>query len=185
MSLYYNKELVDGVEELPRLTEEEFLAIPIAERPRIWVKRNATETDRGITASDVEYDNTTSGLTADDVQGAIDEIIVRKNITNDVAITLTPTYSSQVSIASKSAFKTSGIVSLRLNITVASLTTGEKAIATITNLPASRVNGVILDNSNSAVVGYFVINPTSGGSTLYVNLNSTYSGTMSITAVFV
>lgn len=150
---------------------------------------NSTDEEYGGTfathATDVAYDNTTSGLTADDVQEAIDEIIVRKNITNDVAITLTPTYSSQVSVASKSAFKTSGIVSLRLNITVASLTTGEKAIATITNLPTSRVNGVILDNSNSAVVGYFVINPTSGASTLYVNLNSTYSGTMSITAVFV
>ena len=136
-------------------------------------------------ATDVAYNNTTSGLTADDVQEAIDEIIVKKNISNDVAITLSPTYSSQLSVSSKTAFKRSGIVSLRLNITVASLTSGEKAIATITNIPGSRVNGVILADSDSSIVGYFVINPTSGGSTLYVNLNSTYSGTMSITAVFV
>lgn len=137
------------------------------------------------TAGNVAYNNTQSGLTADDVQEAIDAIIVRKNISNDVEITLTPTYSSQLSVQSKIAFKISGIVSLRLNITVASVTTGEKAIATITNLPASRVNGVILDNSDSSIVGYFVINPGSGVSTLYVNLNSTYSGTMSITAVVV
>lgn len=150
---------------------------------------NSTAEEYGGTfveqASNVAYDNTTSGLTADDVQDAIDEILVKKNITDDVAITLIPTYSSQLSVALKLAQKRGGIVSLRLNITVASLTSGEKAIATITNLPGSRVNGVILDNSDSSIVGYFVINPGNNVSTLYVNLNSTYSGTMSITAVFV
>lgn len=75
MATYINKNMIDGVEELPRLTEEEFLAIPVAERPKIWVKRNATETDRGITAEDVQYDNTSSGLSATDTQGAIDEIV--------------------------------------------------------------------------------------------------------------
>ena len=58
MATYINKTMIDGVEELPRLTEEEFLAIPVAERPKIWVKRNATETDRGITAEDVQYSST-------------------------------------------------------------------------------------------------------------------------------
>lgn len=74
MSLYYNKELVDGVEELPRLTQAEFDNLPLEQKPKMWIKRNATETDRGITGSDVEYDNSVSGLTATNVQDAIDEV---------------------------------------------------------------------------------------------------------------
>lgn len=72
MSTYLNKNMIDGVEELPRLTEEEFEAIPVAERPKIWVKRNATETDRGITAEDVQYSSTQS--TKDKIDSMITSI---------------------------------------------------------------------------------------------------------------
>ena len=74
MATYLNKNLIDGVEGLPRLTQAEFDLLPLAQKPSLWIKRNATETDRGITAEDVEYDNSASELQATDVQAAIDEL---------------------------------------------------------------------------------------------------------------
>lgn len=80
MALYIDKSMVDGVEELPRLTQEEFEAIPVAERPKIWVKRNATETDRGITAEDVQYSSTQNA------KQKIDEVNSSVKIKNYVSL---------------------------------------------------------------------------------------------------
>lgn len=55
MATYYNKNLIDGISELPRMTKAEFDELSLDEKPINWICRNYTGTQRGIKSSDVEH----------------------------------------------------------------------------------------------------------------------------------
>lgn len=55
MATYYNKELIDGISELPRMTKAEFDELSLDEKPINWICRNYTGTQRGIKSSDIEH----------------------------------------------------------------------------------------------------------------------------------
>lgn len=55
MATYYNKNLIDGVSELPRMTQAEFDELSLDEKPINWICRNYTGTQRGIKSSDIEH----------------------------------------------------------------------------------------------------------------------------------
>ena len=75
MALYQNGTLISGANTLPQMTLAEYQALPVSERPTYWER---TDLNYGnIPASDVSYDNTQSGLTATDIQSAIDELAQR------------------------------------------------------------------------------------------------------------
>ena len=72
MSLYYDVNMVSGVNFTPQLTLAEYNALSV--KPTYWIRTDAPEDYGRLPASEVGYDNTTSGLTADDSQAAIDEV---------------------------------------------------------------------------------------------------------------
>ena len=72
MALYQNGILISGANKLPQMTYAEWQALPAAERPSEWICTDRSYSD--LPASDVTYDNTESGLSADNVQDAIDEV---------------------------------------------------------------------------------------------------------------
>jgi len=53
MSVYYNKKLISGVRDVPQMTLAEYNAL--TNKPDLWLRTDAPESDRGISASDVEY----------------------------------------------------------------------------------------------------------------------------------
>ena len=55
MATYYNKNLIDGISELPRMTKAEFDELSLDEKPINWICRNYTGTQRGIKSSDIEH----------------------------------------------------------------------------------------------------------------------------------
>jgi hypothetical protein len=76
MSLYYDGNMVSGVNFTPQLTLAEYNALSV--KPTYWIRTDAPEDYGRLPASEVGYDNTTSGLTADDVQDAVDELHSKK-----------------------------------------------------------------------------------------------------------
>lgn len=68
MATYYNKELIDGISELPRMTKAEFDELSLDEKPINWICRNYTGTQRGIKSSDVEHG---TGTVADKLNGVV------------------------------------------------------------------------------------------------------------------
>src|SRR5690606_33404119 len=59
----------------------------------VWVKRYPQDAGGSSAAEDVTYDNTSSGLTADDVQAAIDELASEKaNISSLAAVATSGSY---------------------------------------------------------------------------------------------
>ena len=75
MALYQNGILISGANTLPQMTLAEYQALPVSERPTYWERTDLNYSN--IPASDVTYDNTQSGLTATDIQSAIDELAQR------------------------------------------------------------------------------------------------------------
>ena len=75
MALYQNGILISGANTLPQMTLAEYQALPVSERPTYWERTDLNYDS--IPASDVTYDNTASGLTATDIQSAIDELAQR------------------------------------------------------------------------------------------------------------
>lgn len=61
MSVYYNKKLISGVREVPQKTLAEYNAL--TNKPDLWLRTDAPESDRGISASDVEY---STGVSVED-----------------------------------------------------------------------------------------------------------------------
>lgn len=72
MALYQNGILISGANKLPQMTYAAWQALPVAERPSEWICTDRSYSD--LPASDVAYDNTDSGLSADNIQDAIDEV---------------------------------------------------------------------------------------------------------------
>ena len=75
MALYENGILISGANTLPQMTLAEYQALPVSERPTYWERTDLNYSN--IPAIDVTYDNTQSGLTATDIQSAIDELAQR------------------------------------------------------------------------------------------------------------
>lgn len=75
MALYENGILISGANTLPQMTLAEYQALPVSERPTYWERTDLNYNN--IPASNVSYDNTQSGLTATDIQSAIDELAQR------------------------------------------------------------------------------------------------------------
>ena len=75
MALYQNGILISGANTLPQMTLAEYQALPVSERPTYWERTDLNYSN--IPAIDVTYDNTQSGLTATDIQSAIDELAQR------------------------------------------------------------------------------------------------------------
>lgn len=75
MALYQNGILISGANTLPQMTLAEYQALPVSERPTYWERTDLNYSN--IPASSVTYDNTQSGLTATDIQSAIDELAQR------------------------------------------------------------------------------------------------------------
>lgn len=61
MSVFYNKKLISGVREVPKMPKAERDAL--TNKPDLWVRTDAPESDRGISASDVEY---STGVSVED-----------------------------------------------------------------------------------------------------------------------
>ena len=70
MSLYYDKKLVSGVRDIPSMTLAQYNAL--TNKPKLWIRTDAPDSDRGINADDIEYDNGVS------VKEAIDGVSVLK-----------------------------------------------------------------------------------------------------------
>lgn len=62
MSVYYNKKLISGVRDVPQMTLAEYNAL--TNKPKLWLRTDAPESDRGISASDVEY---STGVSVEDM----------------------------------------------------------------------------------------------------------------------
>ena len=75
MALYQDGILISGANTLPKMTLAKYQALPVSERPTYWERTDLNYDS--ISAADVTYDNTASGLSATRVQGAIDEITVK------------------------------------------------------------------------------------------------------------
>lgn len=69
MATYYNKNLIDGISELPRMSKAEFDALSLDEKPINWICRNYTGTQRGIKSSDVEHGTGTVEDAITDITG--------------------------------------------------------------------------------------------------------------------
>ena len=52
MSVFYNTKLISGVREVPHLTQSEYDAL--TNKPDLWVRTDAPDSDRGISVSDIE-----------------------------------------------------------------------------------------------------------------------------------
>ena len=61
MSVFYNKKLISGVRDVPHMTLAEYNAL--TNKPDLWLRTDAPESDRGISASDVEY---STGVSVED-----------------------------------------------------------------------------------------------------------------------
>lgn len=72
MGLYYKKNKIAGINFLPRLTMAEYNNMEI--KPQYWIRTDSPNSYLRIASSEVGYSNTTSGLTATNVQDAIDEL---------------------------------------------------------------------------------------------------------------
>ena len=55
MSLYYNKKLISGVRDVPSMTLAQYNAL--TNKPKLWERTDAPDSDRGINADDIEYSN--------------------------------------------------------------------------------------------------------------------------------
>lgn len=53
MSMYYKRKLISGVREVPHMTLAQYNTL--TNKPDVWVRTDAPDSDRGISASDVEY----------------------------------------------------------------------------------------------------------------------------------
>lgn len=73
MALYENGKRISGIRDFPAYTWAEYHALPAAQRPKVWKCTDRDYTDV-LTAGGVSYDNTLSGLSATEVQGAIDSL---------------------------------------------------------------------------------------------------------------
>ena len=62
--------------EIPQYTYAEWVAAGSPDIP--WIRTDAPDDYRKVSGDDVSYDNTSSGLTATDVQSAIDEVNTNK-----------------------------------------------------------------------------------------------------------
>lgn len=71
MATYYNKNLIDGISELPRMTQAEFDELSLDEKPINWICRNYTGTQRGIKSSDVEH---STGVSVKDKIDSMDTV---------------------------------------------------------------------------------------------------------------
>ena len=69
-NLYYKGKLLSGIAKIPRLTLNDYNALTV--KPEVWIRTDAPESYKKITASDVSFSDT--GITATDVDGAIKEI---------------------------------------------------------------------------------------------------------------
>lgn len=83
MSVYYNKKLISGVREVPKMTLAEYNAL--TNKPDVWLRTDAPESDRGITASDVEY--STGVSVEDEIDSMVEVLTLTKgskinNVTN-------------------------------------------------------------------------------------------------------
>lgn len=58
MSLYYNKKLISGVRDVPSMTLAQYNAL--TNKPKLWIRTDAPDSDRGIDADDIEYDSSNS-----------------------------------------------------------------------------------------------------------------------------
>ena len=66
MSMYYGKKLISGVRDVPSMTLAQYNAL--TNKPKLWIRTDAPDSDRGINADDIEYSNGVS------VKKKIDEI---------------------------------------------------------------------------------------------------------------
>lgn len=73
MALYYKKKLIAGVNFLPRLTMAEYNNLTV--KPEHWIRTDGNGSYARISSDEVGYDNSTSGLTATNIQDAIDELV--------------------------------------------------------------------------------------------------------------
>lgn len=131
--------------------------------------KNVSPTPGAVTAEDVSYDNTTSGLTADDVQEAIDEVVSRL-----------PSAGSWTSLTSSNGaveYKKEGnVVTLSFNVngSVASY-------ATLATLPAEirphvQTGQVVLYGYEAGSTSTFVTYNSSTGELSAMNSATTTSG---------
>lgn len=58
MSLYYEKKLISGVRDVPSMTLAQYNAL--TNKPKLWIRTDAPDSDRGINADDIQYDNNNS-----------------------------------------------------------------------------------------------------------------------------
>ena len=67
MSVYYKGKLISGIREIPHFTLAEYNAL--TNKPDLWIRTDAPDSDRGIDADDIEYDENNS------VKDKIDNIV--------------------------------------------------------------------------------------------------------------
>ena len=67
MSVYYKGKLISGIREIPHLTQSEYDAL--TNKPDLWIRTDAPDSDRGIDADDIDYDENNS------VKDKIDNIV--------------------------------------------------------------------------------------------------------------
>ena len=72
MALYKDGNPVSGLNSIPRLTLAQYNTLNV--KPEVWIRTDAPESYKRLSADEISYDNTDSGLTATEVQSAIDEI---------------------------------------------------------------------------------------------------------------
>lgn len=58
MSLYYKQKLISGVRDVPSMTLAQYNAL--TNKPKLWIRTDAPESDRGINADDIQYEGNIS-----------------------------------------------------------------------------------------------------------------------------
>jgi len=126
-------------------------------------------------AEDVVYDNTDSGLTADDVQAAIDEIVDQLNgqSVSGVSLTLNENVNFNIDNINVKRVGNLAIIYLRLQTTASITGSTEIEIGTFSGIEyVGHIAGAIASNTNSSLLGAFVV---TSDNKLYINFTGNVS----------
>lgn len=145
MALYQNGILISGANTLPKMTLAEYQALPVSERPTYWERTDLNYSS--LPASDVTYDGTTSGLSATDAQGAIDELASKTTPTNVSCVA-----NANVTVEALSCVKSAGMIFLTGYITVNSAIAANTVLFTLGETVSRYSTSLLVDTSNLSVV---------------------------------
>lgn len=87
MAVYIDTEQVAGIAGIPSLTLEQYNALEV--KPKLWFLLNPPEGYQRLSADEVSYDGTNSGLSATNTQGAIDEVNGKTDELDDIKLNKT------------------------------------------------------------------------------------------------